>query len=127
MPMKRKLVTIIDDIALSRLQVQASSEDSNRTPGDWIRILRNRLRMTQAVLAKRANITQPNLAAIDSAITTAIVSGVSSVTVAGQTVTSLSLDELRRMRADIKGEIALANPKSFSGMRPRKTIPPAAG
>jgi len=43
--MKRKLVTIIDDIALSRLQVQASTEAGNRTPGDWIRILRNRLRM----------------------------------------------------------------------------------
>ena len=64
--MKRKLITILDDIALSRLQVPASTEDSNRTPGDWIRILRNRLRMTQAELAKRAHITQPNLAAIES-------------------------------------------------------------
>jgi transcriptional regulator with XRE-family HTH domain len=66
MSMKRKLVTILDDIALSRLQVQASTEASNRTPGDWIRILRNRLRMTQTKLAKRAHITQPNLAAIES-------------------------------------------------------------
>ena len=64
--MKRKLITILDDIALSRLQVPASTEDSNRTPGDWIRILRNRLRMTQAELAKRAHITQPNLAGIES-------------------------------------------------------------
>ena len=64
--MKRKLVTIIDDIALSGLQVQASTEAGNRTPGDWIRILRDRLRMTQAELAKRAHITQPNLAAIES-------------------------------------------------------------
>jgi transcriptional regulator with XRE-family HTH domain len=64
--MKRKLFTILDDIALSRLQVQASTEASNRTPGDWIRILRNRLRMTQVELAKRAHITQPNLAAIES-------------------------------------------------------------
>lgn len=64
--MKRKLFTILDDIALSRLQIPASIEDSNRTPGDWIRILRNRLRMTQAELAKRAHITQPNLAAIES-------------------------------------------------------------
>ena len=64
--MKRKLVTIIDDIALSRLQVQDSTEASSRTPGDWIRILRNRLRMTQTELAKRAHITQPNLAAIES-------------------------------------------------------------
>lgn len=66
MSVKRKLSTVIDDIALSRLQVQTSSEASNRTPGDWIRILRNRLRMTQTELAKRAHITQPNLAAIES-------------------------------------------------------------
>jgi len=66
MPVKRKLVTIIDDMALSRLQTRASTEPSNRTPGDWIRILRDRLRMTQNELAKRAHITQPNLAAIES-------------------------------------------------------------
>lgn len=64
--MKRKVVTIIDDMALSRLQVQGATEPNNRTPGDWIRILRHRLRMTQAELAKRAHITQPNLAAIES-------------------------------------------------------------
>jgi len=64
--MKRKLITLLDDVALSRLQVQAATEASNRTPGDWIRILRDRLRMTQAELAKRAHITQPNLAAIES-------------------------------------------------------------
>jgi transcriptional regulator with XRE-family HTH domain len=64
--MKRKVVTIIDDMALSRLQVQEATEPNHLTPGDWIRILRNRLRMTQAELAKRAHITQPNLAAIES-------------------------------------------------------------
>lgn len=64
--MKRKPSTIIDDIALSHLQVQDVTEPSNRTPGDWIRILRNRLRMTQTELAKRAHITQANLAAIES-------------------------------------------------------------
>lgn len=64
--MKRKVVTLIDDMALSRLQVQEATEPNNRTPGDWIRILRNRLRMTQVELAKRAHITQPNLAAIES-------------------------------------------------------------
>jgi transcriptional regulator with XRE-family HTH domain len=64
--MRRKVVTIIDDMALSRLQVQDATEPGNRTPGDWIRMLRHRLRMTQAELAKRAHITQPNLAAIES-------------------------------------------------------------
>ena len=63
--MKKKLLTIIDDIALSRLQLK-DPEASDRTPGDWIRILRTRLRMTQTELAKRAHITQPNLAAIES-------------------------------------------------------------
>ena len=64
--MKRKLITLLDDVALSRLQVQASTQASNRTPGDWIHILRDRLRMTQAELANRAHITQPNLATIES-------------------------------------------------------------
>ncbi len=64
--MRKNNVTIVDDISLSRLQVGSSSGDADLTPGDWIRILRNYLRMTQAELAKRANITQPNLAAIES-------------------------------------------------------------
>ena len=64
--MKRKLVTILDDIALSRLTVDPPREASHRSPGDWIRILRNYLRMTQSELAQRAHITQPNLAAIES-------------------------------------------------------------
>ncbi len=63
--MKRKLITILDDIALSRLTL-SPPDTNNRTPGDWIRILRNYLRMTQSELAQRANITQPNLAAIES-------------------------------------------------------------
>ncbi len=64
--MKRKLISILDDLALSNLTVRTSTEASSRTAGDWIRTLRNRLRMTQAELAKRAHITQPNLAAIES-------------------------------------------------------------
>ena len=64
--MRNKRVTILDDIALSRLQPHAPTEASTRTHGDWIRILRDRLRMTQTELAKRAHITQPNLAAIES-------------------------------------------------------------
>lgn len=59
-------MTVIDDLALSKLSVQASRDVSKLTAGDWIRLLRNRLRMTQAELAQRAHITQPNLAAIES-------------------------------------------------------------
>ena len=64
--MRRKPITIIDDIALSKLRVDLSSENQNLKPGDWIRLLRTYLRMTQAELAKRANITQANLVAIES-------------------------------------------------------------
>lgn len=64
--MRQKFMTVIDDLALSKLSVQASRDVSKLTAGDWIRLLRNRLRMTQAELAQRAHITQPNLAAIES-------------------------------------------------------------
>lgn len=64
--MPKKHTTIIDDIALSKLQVDLPSKDHDLKSGDWVRLLRNYLRMTQAELAKRANITQANLVAIES-------------------------------------------------------------
>lgn len=64
--MAKKQTTIIDDISLSKLQVDSWPEDPNLKPRDWIRLLRNYLRMTQAELARRANITQANLVAIES-------------------------------------------------------------
>lgn len=64
--MRKKQTTIVDDISLSKLQVEPLSENHNLKPSDWIRLLRNYLRMTQAELAKRANITQANLVAIES-------------------------------------------------------------
>ena len=64
--MRKKHTTIIDDIVLSKLRVDSSLADHNLQPKDWIRLLRNYLRMTQAELAKRANITQANLVAIES-------------------------------------------------------------
>ena len=66
MDMKKKPITIVDDITLSKLRVDSSSEDQNLKPKDWVRLLRTYLRMTQAELAKRANITQANLVAIES-------------------------------------------------------------
>jgi hypothetical protein len=57
MEMRKKHTTIVDDIALSQLHVGSSLEDPDLKPSDWIRLLRNYLRMTQAELAKRANIT----------------------------------------------------------------------
>lgn len=64
--MKKKHSTIVDDIALSKLKVNSLPDDHNLKPRDWIRLLRNYLRMTQAELAKRANITRANLVAIES-------------------------------------------------------------
>lgn len=66
MEMRNKYTTIVDDIALSKLGVDSSSDGHDIKPSDWIRLLRNHLRMTQSELAKRANITQANLAAIES-------------------------------------------------------------
>ena len=64
--MKKKLNTIIDDIALSNLRIDSRPDDQHLKPKDWIRLLRTHLRMTQAELAKRANITPANLVAIES-------------------------------------------------------------
>jgi predicted DNA-binding mobile mystery protein A len=64
--MGKKTTTIVDDIALSKLQVGSSLDDHNLHPKDWIRLLRTYLRMTQAELANRANITRANLVAIES-------------------------------------------------------------
>lgn len=52
-------------MALSRL-VPGRPRAHEPSPGDWIRILRDSLRMTQAELARRAKITQPHLAGIES-------------------------------------------------------------
>ena len=64
--MGKKIITIVDDIALSKLQVDSSSVGSDFTHKDWIRLVRTYLRMSQTELAKRAHITQANLTAIES-------------------------------------------------------------
>jgi len=64
MPQKR--LNILDEMALSRL---APSEDSpiyEPSHADWIRILRNTLRMTQDEVARRAHVSQAHLAGIES-------------------------------------------------------------
>ncbi len=64
--MGKKIFTIVDDIALAKLQVETPSNDPILNHQDWIRLVRTYLRMTQAELAKRANLTQANLMAIES-------------------------------------------------------------
>ena len=63
---KKNRTTIVDDIALSKLTVASTPDDHPFKHPDWIRLLRTYLRMTQAELARRANITQANLVAIES-------------------------------------------------------------
>ncbi len=62
--MARKRLSITDDMALSRLE-GPSTRHSEPSPGDWIRMVRLALRMTQAELAERAHVSQPHLAGIE--------------------------------------------------------------
>ena len=66
--MRRRRLTILDDMSLDRLD-QDSARRSEGEPvsiPEWIQVLRSFLRMTQRELAKRAKITQPHLAEIES-------------------------------------------------------------
>ena len=62
--MTKKRLSIVDDMAVSRLEA-ALSRQSEPSAGDWIRMVRLALRMTQAELAERAHVTQPHLAEIE--------------------------------------------------------------
>jgi predicted DNA-binding mobile mystery protein A len=63
--MARRRLSIVDEMARSRL-TPPETKKHEPSPADWIRILRDSLRMTQAELASRAKITQPHLAGIES-------------------------------------------------------------
>lgn len=63
---KKRFINIVEDMALSRLGTGPSESQSVPSHAEWIRILRNRLRMSQDELAKRANTTQPHLAGIET-------------------------------------------------------------
>ena len=64
--MLNKRLNIVDEMALSRLTPTDSQSMYEPSPAGWIRILRHSLRMTQAELARRAKISQPHLAGIES-------------------------------------------------------------
>jgi predicted DNA-binding mobile mystery protein A len=64
--MKKKFWTIVDDIAIAGLQAQSRDRSVELSHTDWIRALRNYLRMTQAELAQRSHIPQSHLAQIES-------------------------------------------------------------
>ena len=64
--MAKHRLSIIDDMALSRLQRKPQDRFADRSPGEWIRAIRGYLRMTQRELAARAKVSQPHLAGIES-------------------------------------------------------------
>lgn len=64
--MKRNHWNIVDDIALHRLEAEPRAEHTNLSHAQWIRALRNYLRITQQELAQRSRITQSHLAQIES-------------------------------------------------------------
>jgi hypothetical protein len=65
--------------------------------------------------------------AVEQAMVTAAVDGVASVTVAGQSVTARSLDELRRLLEMITAELAVTNSLGSGGIRTRQLVPPGCG
>lgn len=66
MSMKKRLWTIADDIAIAGLQAESKDRSVDLSHTDWIKALRNYLRMTQAELAERAHIPQSHLAQIEA-------------------------------------------------------------
>ena len=59
-------LNVLEDLAISRLQSWTDTDNTWQPDyGDWIKILRTYLRMTQRDLANRAGIAQPNLAEIE--------------------------------------------------------------
>jgi hypothetical protein len=69
--------------------------------------------------------TAADIATIEAAILTAITDGVASVSVAGQSVQTYSLKELREMLAFVEGRLASARPHNF--LKPIVTVPPGTG
>jgi transcriptional regulator with XRE-family HTH domain len=63
--MAQQELSIVDTHALASLTPRRANEPDEPSAGRWVRILRLYLRMTQAELAKKAEMTQPHLAAIE--------------------------------------------------------------
>src|SRR3990172_6012973 len=64
--MLNKRLNIVDEMALSRLTPTDSQSMYEPSPAAWIRIFCTFLLITQAELARRAKISQPHLAGIES-------------------------------------------------------------
>ena len=64
--MKQRNVTIVDRMRLARLFNETPNSFGQDSYSNWIRVVRDYLRMTQAELAERANIAQSHLANIET-------------------------------------------------------------
>lgn len=64
--MKKKYWNVTDEMALARLRTESRDLSTTLSHADWIRVLRNYLRMTQQELAKRVHVPQSHLAKIES-------------------------------------------------------------
>lgn len=71
--------------------------------------------------------TQAKLDELDEAIYTLGIGAISSVTVAGQQVTSADLDKLRALRAEVAAGLAGSNASGGGGLRSRQLVPPGCG
>jgi hypothetical protein len=69
--------------------------------------------------------TEADRDAIKAAYLTAMVEGIASASIGGQTVTGWNADQWLKALNSIQQD--LANENALGGMRIRKTIPPAAG
>ena len=67
--MQKSRLKLLEEMALSTLSAPQKSQERKRPwepkYGDWVRIVRNSLRMTQAELARRAGVNQANLVDIE--------------------------------------------------------------
>ena len=70
-------------------------------------------------------ITEADLDALDQAALEIGISGIATVTIAGQTTTVKSLKELREFRNELATQIA--SETTASGMVTRQLIPPGCG
>jgi len=70
---RKNRLRLLEELAVSSLPLAQEPKDKTRLweprYGDWIRIIRTSLRMTQAELARRAGVNQANLVAIERGTT----------------------------------------------------------
>jgi hypothetical protein len=78
-------------------------------------------------LAMAAIFTDADLSAVKTALITAATSGIASVTLSGQMVTSYTLTQLQELLKMIQADLATATDRTQGGMRFLKTVPPGAG